>query len=54
VLNQEQQVMLAKFIRLGVEAQAASTSPEGSAPSTSHDPAAAAAVANGAAAKEKN
>jgi hypothetical protein len=53
VLSQEQQVMLANFIRLGVEAQASTPSAE-AAPTTSHDAAAAAAVANGAAAKDKN
>jgi hypothetical protein len=52
VLSQEQQVMLANFIRLGVEAQATAPSPE-KGPTTSHEAAAAAAVANGAAAKEK-
>ena len=45
--------MLASFLRLGVEAQAASTPSAGDAPSTSHDAAAAAAVANGVAATEE-
>ncbi len=52
VLNQEQQVMLANFIRLGVEAaQAVAGTSAGGDPSTSTD--AAAAVANSVAAKEK-
>ncbi len=38
VLSQEQQVMLANFIRLGVEAQAASTASTERDPSTSTDP----------------
>jgi len=54
VLNQEQQVMLANFIRLGVEAQAASAPSAERGSKTSTDAAAAAAVANGASAKEKN
>ncbi len=54
VLNQEQQVMLANFIRLGVEAQAANASPAETSSKTSADPAAAAAVANGVAAKGNN
>ncbi len=55
VLNQEQQVMLANFIRLGVEvAQGQATAPAESSPKTSADAAAGAAVANGVAAKEKN
>jgi hypothetical protein len=49
VLNQEQQVMLANFIRLGVESQAA-TGSAGAGPKTSTDATAGAAVANGAAA----
>ncbi|HEX9298126.1 MAG TPA: hypothetical protein VF881_19935 [Polyangiaceae bacterium] len=55
VLTQEQQVMLANFIRLGVEAeQGAATAQADSSPKTSTDAAAAAAAANAAAAKEKN
>ena len=54
VLSQEQQVMLANFIRLGVEAQAVSPQGADARSTTSTDGATAAAVANGAAAKEKN
>jgi hypothetical protein len=54
ILSQEQQVMLADFIRLGVEAQAGSAQATDSGPTTSHDAAVAAAIANGVAAKGKN
>jgi hypothetical protein len=54
VLSQEQQVMLANFIRLGVEARPASPQGAEGRSITSTDASAAAAVANGAAAKEKN
>lgn len=46
--------MLANFIRLGVEAQTASSQGAEGRSTTSTDASAAAAVANGAAAKEKN
>jgi hypothetical protein len=56
VLSQEQQVMLANFIRLGVQAQAGSAPPtdSGGAGTSTDSAAAAAAAANGAAAKETN
>ncbi len=58
VLNQEQQVMLANFIRLGVEAAQSVTGTgapaESGSSKTSTDAAAAAAVVNGVAAKERN
>jgi hypothetical protein len=57
VLTQEQQVMLANFIRLGVEAHAATTSASRNGPpSNSHETARAAAKVNGAsaAAADKN
>jgi len=54
VLSQEQQVMLANFIRLGVEAQAGRAEATEGGTTTSQDAAVAAAVANGATAKEKN
>ena len=53
VAGSRRKAMLANFIRLGVEAQASAPSAE-AAPTTSNDAAAAAAVANGDAAKEKN
>ena len=53
VAGSRRKAMLANFIRLGVEAQASAPSAE-AAPTTSNDAAAAAAVANGVAAKEKN
>jgi len=55
VLDDEQKLMLASFIRLGVETAqtAAGTVSESTGPKTSTEAAAAAAVANGVAAKEK-
>ena len=54
VFSQEQQVMLANFIRIGIEAQAANAPSAESGPKTSADAAAAAAIANGITAKGNN